>query len=112
MIVALVDRFIAARQQTPSPAETSNAARREPPEVKEPVKEAATNNQTQAASLASPVVITKSESNGHRAVDFVCEEDVKRALASGEKIYVNAKTIVTPAARELGEPREVFAKAD
>jgi hypothetical protein len=120
-IAALVDRFMAARRQPPSPAETLNAARREPPEVKEAVKEAvkgaATNYQTRAATEVSPVlrappVLTdKSESNGHRAVDFVCEEDVKQALAAGEKIYVNTKTIITPAARELGEQREVFAKA-
>jgi ethanolamine utilization cobalamin adenosyltransferase len=43
-------------------------------------------------------------------VDFVCEADVKQAITSGAKIYVNAKTIITPAARELGEGREVFAK--
>jgi hypothetical protein len=35
---------------------------------------------------------------------------VKRALAKGEKIYINAKTIITPAARETGEDHEVFAK--
>jgi acetaldehyde dehydrogenase (acetylating) len=109
-IAALVDRFMAARRQSPSTGEALNAARPDPPKV----KEAATNNQTQAApqnSPAPPISIEKSESNGHRAVDFVCEEDVKRALAAGEKIYVNAKTIITPAARELGEQREVFAKA-
>jgi hypothetical protein len=55
--------------------------------------------------------INTSDSNGHRPVDFVCEEDVRRAIATGEKIYVNAKTIITPAARELGEQREVFARA-
>jgi hypothetical protein len=43
-------------------------------------------------------------------VDFVCEEDVRRALAKGEKILIGAKTIVTPAARDLGEAREVFGK--
>lgn len=116
-IAALVDRFMAARRQPPSPAETLNAARREPPEVKEAVKGTATNYQIRAAKevspvmQAQPVVTDKSESNGHRAVDFVCEEDVKKALAAGEKIYVNTKTIITPAARELGEQREVFAKA-
>jgi hypothetical protein len=109
-IAALVDRFMAARRQSPSTGEALNAASTEPPNV----KEAAANNHTQAATPNSPVPpisIDKSESNGHRAVDFVCEEDVKRALAAGEKIYVNAKTIITPAARELGEQREVFAKA-
>lgn len=50
-------------------------------------------------------------SNGKRAVDFVCEDDVRRAIQSGEKIYVNARTIITPAARDMGEAEEVFAKA-
>ena len=109
-IAALVDRFMAARRQSHSTGEALNAARLETPIV----KETPTNNQTHAAPPKSPVPpisIDKSESNGRRAVDFVCEEDVKRALAAGEKIYVNAKTIITPAARELGEQREVFAKA-
>jgi hypothetical protein len=60
---------------------------------------------------APEAAVDKAASNGRRAVDFVCEEDVKRAIAAGEKIYINAKTIVTPAARELGDEREVFAKA-
>jgi acetaldehyde dehydrogenase (acetylating) len=50
-------------------------------------------------------------SNGKRAVDFVCEDDVRRAVQKGEKIYVNARTIITPAARDMGEAAEVFAKA-
>jgi acetaldehyde dehydrogenase (acetylating) len=105
-IATLVDRFLAARKS--QAVETANAPL--------PGSAAATNNQTQAALSTPtpptpPIMVDKSESNGRRAVDFVCEEDVKRAIASGEKIYINAKTIVTPAARELGEHREVFAKA-
>jgi acetaldehyde dehydrogenase (acetylating) len=53
----------------------------------------------------------RPQANGHRAVDFVCEDDVRRALQKGEKIYVNAKTIITPAARDMGDAAEVFAKA-
>jgi acetaldehyde dehydrogenase (acetylating) len=49
--------------------------------------------------------------NGKRAVDFVCEDDVRRAIQSGDKIYVGARTIITPAARDVGEAAEVFAKA-
>jgi acetaldehyde dehydrogenase (acetylating) len=52
-----------------------------------------------------------AHSNGKRAVDFVCEDDVRRAIQSGEKIYVGARTIITPAARDMGEDAEVFAKA-
>jgi acetaldehyde dehydrogenase (acetylating) len=48
--------------------------------------------------------------NGHRTVDFVCEDDVRRAIQRGEKIYVNARTIITPAARDIGEASEVIAK--
>jgi acetaldehyde dehydrogenase (acetylating) len=54
---------------------------------------------------------TPTPSNGKRAVDFVCEDDVRRAIQSGEKIYVGARTIITPAARDMGEAGEVFAKA-
>jgi hypothetical protein len=36
---------------------------------------------------------------------------VRRAIQKGEKIYVGRKTIITPAARELGDEREVFAKS-
>jgi len=48
--------------------------------------------------------------NGHKTVDFVSEDDVRRAIQKGEKIYINAKTIITPAARDIAEPAEVFAK--
>jgi acetaldehyde dehydrogenase (acetylating) len=91
-IAALVDRFLAERHvhQPSQPAPTPAA----PPTVQsQPVPSASTNG----------------ASNGH-VYDFVCEEDVKRAIASREKIYINAKTIITPAARELGEERDVFAR--
>ncbi len=45
-----------------------------------------------------------------KAVDFVSEEDVKRAVEMGEKIYVTAKTIITPSARDLGEEKELFTQ--
>jgi acetaldehyde dehydrogenase (acetylating) len=51
-----------------------------------------------------------AQGNGRKAVDFVCEDDVRRAIQKGEKIYTNARTIITPAARDMGESAEVFAK--
>jgi hypothetical protein len=44
-------------------------------------------------------------------VDFVSEDDVKRAIQKGEKIFIDARTIITPSARDIGEPAEVFGKA-
>jgi hypothetical protein len=48
--------------------------------------------------------------NGAKPVEFVSEDDVRRAIQKGEKIYVTARTIITPSARDIGEPAEVFAK--
>lgn len=62
-------------------------------------------------SRPSPSTGSSRAANGHTPVDFVSEDDVKRAIQKGEKIYINAKTIITPAARDIGEPGEVFAKA-
>ena len=74
---------------------------------------AAATAHTNATASAAPPGNGQAagSSNGHRAVDFVSEDDVRRAIQRGEKIYVNAKTIITPSARDLGEPAEVFAKA-
>jgi acetaldehyde dehydrogenase (acetylating) len=63
------------------------------------------------ASAPAPKTPSPAASNGKRAVDFVCEDDVRRAIQKGEKIYTNARTIITPAARDMGEASEVFAKA-
>jgi acetaldehyde dehydrogenase (acetylating) len=63
--------------------------------------------QASAPKTPSPAAAT----NGRRAVDFVCEDDVRRAIQKGEKIYTNARTIITPAARDMGDAAEVFAKA-
>ncbi len=62
------------------------------------------------AGAAGGAGATAPSANGRRAVDFVCEDDVRRAIQKGEKIYVNARTIITPAARDMGEAAEVFAK--
>jgi acetaldehyde dehydrogenase (acetylating) len=63
-----------------------------------------------ASSSSSTASAASSAANGKSAVDFVSEDDVRRAIQKGEKIYINAKTIITPAARDIGEPGEVFAK--
>ncbi|OFW13716.1 MAG: hypothetical protein A3F70_01115 [Acidobacteria bacterium RIFCSPLOWO2_12_FULL_67_14] len=50
-----------------------------------------------------------AESGG--TADFVCEEDVRSALAAGRKLRIDERTIVTPAARDLGEANRVFVQA-
>ena len=41
-------------------------------------------------------------------VAFVCEADVREAVAQGRKIPIGPRTIVTPAARDLGRERDAF----
>jgi ethanolamine utilization cobalamin adenosyltransferase len=48
--------------------------------------------------------------NHKHIYDFVCEDDVRRAIQKGEKIYINARTIITPAARDLGDAKDVFTR--
>jgi acetaldehyde dehydrogenase (acetylating) len=45
------------------------------------------------------------------AVDFVCEDDVRQALRSGQRIRLSARAIVTPAARDLGDAHDVLIDA-
>jgi hypothetical protein len=41
----------------------------------------------------------------------VCEDDVRLALRAGRKLIIGERTIVTPAARDLGEANKVFVEA-
>ena len=45
------------------------------------------------------------------ALEFVCEDDVRAALNAGRKLVIGDKTIITPAARDLGESMKVFVQA-
>lgn len=92
----LVDRVLAARK----PAEGNGANNPNP----------RPGGDAQPATPVPPPPAPPVEKPKPKAVDFVCEEDVRQAVAKGEKIYISAKTIITPAARDLGDEREVFAK--
>jgi hypothetical protein len=43
--------------------------------------------------------------------DFVCENDVRSAIQHSRKIYIGPKSIVTPAARDLGEEHGILVVA-
>ncbi|HEV2830044.1 MAG TPA: aldehyde dehydrogenase family protein [Pyrinomonadaceae bacterium] len=128
-IAAIVDKFLAGRQPEPAsePRETqlqrpTESAESQPEagsmyagpasgraeNVNENVTRAANGGRSSSAGSASSR--SSASSNGAKTVDFVSEDDVRQAIQKGEKIYINAKTIITPAARDMGEPAEVFAK--
>ena len=101
-IAAMVDRFLSERH-------IHRPAQQAPPAVAPPQAAPAFDAQRQTSAPSAPST-SNGASNG-RVYDFVCEEDVKRAIAAREKIYINNKTIITPAARELAEERDVFARS-
>ncbi|PYS84185.1 MAG: acetaldehyde dehydrogenase [Acidobacteria bacterium] len=92
-IASIVDRFLANR---PAEAPPPSPAREEPA----PSRASETN--------ARPA--PSASTNGRKAAEFVSEDDVRRAIQKGEKIYVGPRTIITPSARDIGDPAEVFAK--
>jgi len=104
-IAAIVDRFLAGKRvepvssPLPSPVIESEAGSMYAAPPPKP-----------ASPPPPPPPAVRPATNGAKAVDFVSEDDVRRALQKGEKIYITAKTIITPAARDIGEPAEIFAK--
>jgi len=92
-IASIVDRFLANRPpETPLPS----------PPRDEPAPQRPSETYARPAPAAS--------TNGRKAAEFVSEDDVRRAIQKGEKIYVGPRTIITPSARDIGDPGEVFAK--
>ncbi len=104
-IAAIVDRFLAGKRVEPSTSP-----------LPQPVIEGEAGSMytapppKPAPPPPAPPPVAKPSTNGAKAIDFVSEDDVRRAIQKGEKIYINARTIITPAARDIGEPAEVFAK--
>jgi len=99
-IAAIVDSFLSKKMaETPLPA----AEKPEPVKVDPPATpKAVVHEITPENAVQKPVPIA--------TVDFVSEDDVRRAIDKGEKIYISKKTILTPSARDLGEERDVFAR--
>ena len=61
----------------------------------------------------TPITPHPPESPGEvqiQAVDFVCEDDVRRAVAQSRKIYIGPGTIVTPSARDLSLQHDVLVE--
>jgi len=81
---SIVDQFLAAKSRKPEACATSEPSAEVSP-----------------TPPAPPVQI----------VDFVCEADVRLAIREGKKIFLGARTIVTPSARELGNQHDILVLA-
>ncbi len=73
----------------------------------------ATTESASPKPFAAPAVVHQVRSGSENRetgnpVDFVSESDVREAIDQNRKIQISQKTIVTPAARDLGNDKDVF----
>jgi hypothetical protein len=102
-IAAIVDSFLSKKiADMPKPEPASNGPAATPVPVAQVEAKTVIHEITPENAVQKPVPITP--------VDFVSEDDVRRAIANGDKIFISKKTILTPSARDLGEEKEVFAR--
>ncbi|HJZ71444.1 MAG TPA: aldehyde dehydrogenase family protein [Vicinamibacterales bacterium] len=88
-----IDAFLGTRGFRPSPGDHEAFTRSSPGDRAE----------SSAAGRSVPPVADQTP------LDFVCEEDVRRAIQAGRKLLLSERAIVTPAARDLGEQHRVFS---
>ncbi len=106
-IAAIVDKFLSSKL-----AESSKEEKFRNDEIQNPKSKIQNPIESPVKTIIHELKPQTPATNGakEKAVDFVSEDDVKRAVENGEKIYITAKTILTPSARDLGEEKEIFAK--
>ena len=56
----------------------------------------------------TPPEETKESPDPPELAGFVCEDDIRQAVREDRKIHVNGKSIITPAARDLGDQKAVL----
>ncbi|HTM02526.1 MAG TPA: aldehyde dehydrogenase family protein [Vicinamibacterales bacterium] len=93
-LASRIDQFLASRGYKPAPDDDRSSL---------PAPGGSSASVPPGPVAASPA--------GSEAAAFVCEEDVRLAIRSGSKITLGDRTIVTPAARDLGEAHKVFVQA-
>jgi acetaldehyde dehydrogenase (acetylating) len=95
-----IDQFLASRGYTaPAPAAPGGGSEAAVPD--RPAEGAASDRQPRPGPAESV----------QKPVEFVCEDDVRQAVRQGRKIVIGERTIVTPAARDLGETHRAFIQA-
>ncbi len=93
-----IDEFLTARGYAPSKA--SVAAPAVPIAAVAPAHD---SGQVKSAAVEGAAT--------EKPADFVCEDDVRQAMRQGRRIVIGERSIVTPAARDLGEEHRLFVQA-
>jgi acetaldehyde dehydrogenase (acetylating) len=133
---ARIDSFLASRGYSPQPGgggagrpgsatgwSTGGAAASAPASPAPSGPAPASRPASASASLAAPAASAPAAPSAaaspapgaasappEKPTDFVCEDDVRQAVKANRKILVGERTIITPAARDLGEQHRVFTE--
>jgi acyl-CoA reductase-like NAD-dependent aldehyde dehydrogenase len=102
-VVAAVERYLAKRGFDQAPPMTSAVVDR--------FLEAARPNSAASAPPASAASEIPA-APAFEVTDFVCEDDVRRAVAQSKKIYIGPATILTPSAKDLALHHDVLVLTD
>jgi acetaldehyde dehydrogenase (acetylating) len=97
-----IDQFLVSRGYSPPAAAVASP----------PVANGSSAGQ-QPATPGPPLpssAMTQPSSVSEKVAEFVCEEDVRLAMRQGRKIVIGDRSIVTPAARDLGEQHKLFVE--
>jgi acetaldehyde dehydrogenase (acetylating) len=97
-----IDQFLASRgySQPAGDGTSGRSPSSSSPPATNPDSARGTETQTPLTSAAL-----------EKPADFVCEDDVRQAIRQGRKITIGERSIVTPAARDLGEQHRLFVQA-
>jgi acetaldehyde dehydrogenase (acetylating) len=96
-----IDEFLGARGYRPPTARSQPGGAAQPERAPVPAP---------GPPPVSPAAPQPAETV-EKPTDFVCEDDVRQAMRQGRKIVIGERTIVTPAARDLGEQHRLFVQA-
>jgi acetaldehyde dehydrogenase (acetylating) len=96
-----IDEFLTSRGYRPTATPTAAA-----PSGAEGAKSA---EGAKGADAGAPV--PQRVEIAEKPADFVCEDDVRQAIKQNRKIVIGERSIVTPAARDLGEQHRLFVQA-
>lgn len=117
-VAALVDRFLASRPSpAPITAPKASGCGCSLPAAKPGAQAPSCGAPSQAPADAVPSSQQVpspqpafAAPSAEPAVDFACEDDVRRAIQAKRKIHLKRNAIITPSARDLGETHGVFLR--
>jgi acetaldehyde dehydrogenase (acetylating) len=96
-----IDQFLASRGYAMPDTSRSRAA----------MPEATGPSPNEYSAPAQPAPVSSPPPAVQKPTDFVCEDDVRQAVRQGRKIVIGDHTIITPAARDLGDEHRIFVQA-